>query len=235
MWNRDYVRNKYGFHSLGQHGIYYPCANAKRLVVLFSSMGKDRFDRYSWFWEDSEYWEDTAYLFFKNDSFCYFLGTEETPLDQTFRKLILSYMAECGVNNSQVFTVGASMGGYAALYYASLMGLNGAIVSNPQVDYSSARAHEFQNWERQIRLMGSQWYDLNDFLCKRSAPKVYIEYGNYLADKFAAQKLINVLNEKNSLYIVRKTDWSGHTVDSLKKETILSAISFFEMNNFYFN
>ncbi|GAA4650101.1 hypothetical protein GCM10023116_23840 [Kistimonas scapharcae] len=233
-WDKDYVRNKYGFHSLGQYGIFYPSENASRLLILFSSMGKDRYDRYSWFWNECERWDDTAYLFLKDDTFCYFLGSDERPLEQTFRKIILNHMESCGVNNKQVFTVGASMGGYAALYYASLMDFNGAIVSNPQIDYASARCHEFQNWERQIRTMGAQWYDLNDFLCKRKAPKVYIEYGNYLADKCAAEKLISTLDKKNSLYIVRKTDWSGHTVDSLKKETITSAITFFEQNDFYF-
>lgn len=133
-WDSKYVRGKYKVHMLGQHGIYFPCEKAKRLLVLFSSMGKDRYDRYSWFWQEDEHWAETAYLFLKDDSFNYFLGDDEKPLTQTFRKIILHHMVLANVKEEQVFTVGGSMGGYAAIYYASLMQLNGAIVSNPQLD-----------------------------------------------------------------------------------------------------
>ena len=87
-WDRDYVREKYGYQMLGQHVIYYPSSTAKGLIVIFSSMGKDRFDRYSWFWSEDEEWHDYAYLFIKDDSFKYFLGDDEKPLSQTFRKII---------------------------------------------------------------------------------------------------------------------------------------------------
>ncbi len=232
-WDRDYVRGKYEFHILGQKGVFFPCDKAKRLIVFFSSMGKDRYDRYSWFWEEIEAWENTAYLFLKDDSFRYFLGDDKEPLEQTFRKIIQHHMDIAKVDYNQVFTVGGSMGGYAAIYYASFLGLNGAVVANPQVDYQSTRCHSFQNWERQIRSMGHQWYDLEQYICKKKIPKIYIEYGNYMADKRAAEKLIDVLGKSDSLFIVRKTLWDEHTVDCLKKDTIESAISFFERNDFY--
>lgn len=232
-WDSKYVRGKYKVHMLGQHGIYFPCENAKRLLVLFSSMGKDRYDRYSWFWQEDEHWAETAYLFLKDDSFNYFLGDDEKPLTQTFRKIILHHMVLANVKEEQVFTVGGSMGGYAAIYYASLMQLNGAIVSNPQLDYASTRAHCFSNWERQIRQVGSQWYDLGEFIFKwQRIPNVYIEYGDYRADRLAAEKFIDSALEGPSLIIARKADWDGHTVDSLSKTTIESAVSFFENHGF---
>lgn len=232
-WDSKYVREKYKVHMLGQHGIYFPCENAKRLLVFFSSMGRDRFDRYSWFWQEDERWTETAYLFLKDDSFNYFLGNDEKPLTQSFRKIILHHMALAGVKEDQVFTVGGSMGGYAAIYYASLMQLNGAIVSNPQLDYASTRAHSFSNWERQIRQVGSQWYDLGEFIFKwPRIPNIYIEYGDYRADRLAAEKFIDAALEGPSLVIARKADWEGHTVDSLSKTTVESAIAFFENHGF---
>ncbi|NSX16887.1 hypothetical protein HTY52_22610 [Cupriavidus taiwanensis] len=232
-WDSKYVREKYRVHMLGQHGIYFPCVSAKRLLVLFSSMGKDRFDRYSWFWCDDESWAETAYLFLKDDSFSYFLGNDEKPLTQSFRKIILHHMALAGVKEEQVFTVGGSMGGYAAIYYASLMQLNGAIVTNPQLDYASTRAHSFSNWERQIRQVGSQWYDLAEFIFKwPRIPNIYIEYGNYRADRLAAEKFVDAALDGPGLVIARKADWDGHTVDSLSKTTIESTVTFFENHGF---
>ncbi|MFA7258426.1 MAG: hypothetical protein WC013_02785 [Aeromonas bestiarum] len=232
-WDRDYVRGKYGFQMLGQFGIYYPCENAKGLIVIFSSMGKDRFDRYSWFWSEDEQWCDYAYLFIKDDSFKYFLGDDEKPLSQTFRKIILHYMSLANVSEQSVYTVGGSMGGYAAIYYASLLGLKGAIVANPQLDYTSTRAHSYQNWERSVRSTGSQWYDLSELYFKfEHKPFIYIEYGEYRADELAARKFISSVLDSEGLFLIRKTKWQGHTVDCLSKETILNTINYFNDNGF---
>ncbi|MDR3178319.1 MAG: adenylyltransferase/cytidyltransferase family protein [Campylobacteraceae bacterium] len=230
-WDRDYVRKKYGFTYLGLNGIYYPCEKAKRLMVLFSSMGKDRFDRYSWFWQTDEIWIDTAYLFIKDDSFRYFLGTDEKPMKDSVRKTIQFYMTKCNVTNEQVFCVGGSMGGYSAIYFALYVGLRGAIVCNPQVSYRAAQMHEYANWERYIREIGSQWYDLDVFYHKygsKQKPALYLEYGDYMADKQAAESLISSLIKQECLLIVRKTKWTGHTVNALLKQTIENAINYFE-------
>jgi pimeloyl-ACP methyl ester carboxylesterase len=231
-WNKDYVREKYKVHMLGQFGIYYPASRAKRLVVVFSSMGLDRYDRYSWFWAKDECWTDTAYLFLKDDSFHYFIGTDEKPATQSFRKIISHFMGVAGVEKDAVFCVGGSMGGYASIYYAALMELNGAIVSNPQLDYKSARAHEFQNWERQIRETGTQWYDLKEFLWKRKMPNVYLEYGNYPADRMAADEFAAQFVKGEGLLILRKTNWCSHTVNGLSKKTIENTILYFENHGF---
>jgi hypothetical protein len=230
-WDRDYVRKKYGFTYLGLSCIYYPCEKAKRLLVFFSSMDKDRFDRYSWFWHTDEIWIDTAYLFIKDDSFHYFLGTDEKSMKDSVRKTIQFYMTKCNVIDEQVFCVGNSMGGYAAIYFALYAGLRGAIVCNPQVNYRAAQMHEYANWERHIREMGTQWYDLDVFYHKygsKQKPAFYLEYGDYMADKQAAESLISSLIEQECLLIVRKTKWTGHTVNALLKQTIENAINYFE-------
>ncbi|MFD3248670.1 hypothetical protein [Rahnella aquatilis] len=228
-WDREYVREKYKVAMLGIEGIYFPCANAKRLMVFFSSMGKDRFDRYSWYWEKNEIWEDTAYLFIKDDSFHYFLGTDDKPMKDSVRKVITYYQEQSNTNNELTYMVGGSMGGYAAIYFAFYTNARAAIVANPQISYKAARMHQFQNWERSIREMGSQWYDLDDFSKKYDVkPAIYIEYGNYMADKKGCESLISSLIEEECLLIIRKEKWEGHTVNSLFKKTIENAVFFFE-------
>ena len=229
-WDRDYVREKYGFSMFGFDGIYYPSPNAKRLVVFFSSMGKDRFDRYSWFWEQDEVWNYTAYLFLKDDSFHYFQGDDTKPLRESIKRIINHHMLLASVDNQSVYMVGNSMGGYAAIFFAFYLNAKAAIVSNPQVNFRSSQMHHFLNWERHIREVGTQWYDLDLFVRKYiSKPHVYIEFGNYMADKCAGKDLVQALMEEECLVVVRRTNWTGHTVDALLKSTIENAIHFFEM------
>lgn len=228
-WDRDYVRNKYKVAMLGVEGVFFPANNPKRLNVFFSSMGKDRYDRYSWFWNENEVWEDTAYLFIKDDSFHYFLGTDEKPMKDSIRKVIEYYQNKCCIDSSKTFMIGGSMGGYSAIYYAFYLRARAAIVLNPQINYKSARMHQFQNWERAIRETGSQWYDLEDFVKKYEIkPGIYIEYGNYPADRKACESLVFSLLEEKCHVIVRKEEWNGHTVNALFKESIENAISYFE-------
>ncbi len=236
-WDRNYVRKKYGFHNFFFDGIFYPSIAPKRLIVFFSSMGKDRYDRYSWFWDPYERWEcGDSFLFIKDDSFHYFLGTDEVPRRDSIKRLIQHYQLfnkDYPITNDKTFCVGGSMGGYAAIFYATYLSLKAAIVTNPQITYESARLHHYFNWERQIRQCGSQWYDLNVWIKKfEHTPCIYLEYGNYPADKEGAETLIQSLVSMPSLFIIKKQNWSGHTVNSLSKDEIYSAINYFDNDGF---
>lgn len=228
QWDRDYVRTKYKVAMLGIEGVFFPAKNTKRLLVLFSSMGKDRYDRYSWFW-NNENWEETSYLFIKDDSFHYFLGTDSKPMKDSVKKVINHYQNLCNIDSNQTYMVGSSMGGYAAIYFAFDLRAKAAIVSNPQITFRAAQMHQFSNWQRHIIEMGNQWVDL-DIMAIRSThrPAIYLEYGDYPADKKGCEQLIDALIEKNCLLVIRKEKWPGHTVNSLFKETIENVISFFE-------
>ncbi|MDM1021731.1 YqiA/YcfP family alpha/beta fold hydrolase [Acinetobacter sp. VNK23] len=228
-WDRNYVREKYGISMLGIDGIFFPAKKAKRLLVFFSSMGKDRYDRYSWFWDEDENWEETSYLFLKDDSFHYFLGTDEKKMRDSVKKVINYYQNLMNIEPYYTYMLGVSMGGYAAIYFAFYTKARAAIVANPQVTFKAAQMHQYQNWERHIREMGTQWVDL-DVLAVRSEykPAIYLEYGSYPADKKGAEYLIKALIESNCLLILRKEEWSGHTVNSLFKNTIEATILFFE-------
>jgi hypothetical protein len=232
-WDRDYVRKKYEIQKYGRWLIYYPAQNPKRLVIVFGSMSPDRYDRYSWFWQEDENWQETSYLFFKDDEMHYFLGTDAKPTKDVYFKIIREYITINKITNQNVHCVGGSMGGYSAIYYASILGLNSAITCNPQIDLESTIAHQYYNWERQIREMGRQWYDLDKFILKhKKVPNIYIEYGNYPADKLAAEKLIKAIQFYHGIIIVRKTQWQDHTVNALSKSTIESCIQYFESLDF---
>lgn len=237
-WDRDYVRNKYEKIIEGCDVVYYPSKVPKRILFNFSSMGKDRYDRYSRYWDEKELWEnDTAYVFFKDDNYQYYLGNQENPKSGIYFKLIKDFCTMNDLNLNQAFTVGGSMGGYAALYYAISLELNGAIVCAPQTTFKATLAHEYRNWEKHIKSISSVWVDLDMLLHRvKKTPNIYIEYGNYMSDKIAVDSFVEELRRKNeSLLIIRKAKWENHTVDTvLSYETINNTIWYFENNGFIF-
>lgn len=232
-WDRNYVRNKYGFNNFSFDGIFYPSKNPQRLLVFFSSMGKDRYDRYSWFWDPTEKWDNgDSFLFIKDDSFHYFLGTDEYPKRDSIKKLIQYYQninIDKPIPNEKTFCIGGSMGGYAAIFFACYCSLKAAIVSNPQITYEATKMHKYFNWENRIREIGNQFYDLNIWMQKfEHTPYIYMEYGNYPADKEGCEKLVKTLLSRKSMFIIKRQDWMTHTVNSLTKNEILNAVNFFD-------
>jgi hypothetical protein len=234
-WNKEYVRANYSFSCYGRDSIYYPSNDPKRLLVHFSSMGKDRFDRYSRFFDFSEMWnESSAHLFLKDDNFSFFLGNDDSPLTLTYSKIIKQFALMNNLELNKVFTIGGSMGGYAALYYTSLLNLNGAIVVAPQVNKLALEAHKFDNWRTHVSNTGNQFRELDFFMLRKdNSPNIYIEYGNYKADQIAAENLLNSIKDLPGLRVIRKANWSKHSIDDyLSLKTILSTIQYFEDNGF---
>lgn len=234
-WDKDYVRKKYGRKLHGCDVIYYPSKNPKRIVFNFSSMGKDRYDRYSRYWDITESWEnDTAYVFFKDDNYTFYLGDDSSPLTGTYFKLIKFFIEINNLTTENAYTVGGSMGGFAALYYGIQLKVAGCIVCNPQINLRSTLAHEYRNWTKHILNTGHQWCDI-DLLPYRydRIPDIYIEYGNYPADELAVNDLIKSIRNRKSLLLTRKASWNNHTVDTvLTKMTVDNTIWYFENNGF---
>lgn len=233
LWDREYIRKNYGKSINGCDFIYYPASHAKRLIVNFSSMGKDRFDRYSHYWDETQQWDnDSAYIFFKDDDFKYYLGDDNNPKTNTYIRLIKQFLILNGLSADQAFTVGGSMGGYAALYYAMIMGLRGALVCAPQTTLKAMQAHRYSNWIKHARATGTQWQDL-DMMVHRSLKNtfIYIEHGSYEADILAVEALTNEFRKKDTLVIARRAGWKEHTVDKiLSKDIIEKTILYFEKN-----
>lgn len=239
-WNKEYIRGKYGKTVDDCNFVYYPAVRPKRLIINFSSMGKDRFDRYSRYWDETQQWDtDSAYVFFKDDDYKYYLGDDENPKTSIYNRLIKQFLMLNDLTVDQAFTVGGSMGGYAALYYAIIMGLKGAVVCAPQTTLKAMQAHQYRNWLKHARSTGAQWSDL-DMLVHSSKKTAffYIEHGSYDADILAVEALTNELRKKDALVLVRRARWKEHTVDEvlskhIVEETILYFEKHFEMNDAY--
>lgn len=218
---------KYKQNLFGKDVVYFCAKRPKYLIICFTAMHIDRFDRISWFYNNAE-WEDTCYLFLQDNSFHYYLGTDTEDDFSIYRKIIEYFFKQDQFLRKNTFTLGSSMGGYAALYYSIVFKLGGAVTAVPQLDKESVALHNFANWKKSIAECGSKWVDIVTLVIENEKlPFVYIEYGNYIADKYAATKLINALIEKKSLYISRKIEGDEHNM-LFEKENILVVLDFFK-------
>lgn len=193
--------------------LLFPAIKADRLVILFSGLsGHKTYNRFSWYWD---------------------VGTDKNPLREKYIKIIQSVLNKYSIDRGKTITVGGSMGGYASLLFAFDMGLRGAISVHPQITYKSTRKHHINDWESKIRECGSQFYDLTDFIFKRhTIPFVYLEYGDYEADKEGAEELIQGLQKREALVVFRKTLSKDHVTNNPSKVTVDSIITLFENTGF---
>ncbi len=231
-WNKDYVRQKYEHHENGADYILYPCSNAKELWVFWGSMSPDRYDRYSWYWND-ENWEseEIAYLFFKNDGCNYFLGTNSKPLLHTHKRILDRILSNYNLSYKNCYMIGGSMGGYAALRYGFWLDARGILVQNPQINLKSAQMHTHFNWERGMKEAGDNFCDLDLFVhrTQESNPHIYLEYALNPADLYAARDFMKEFYRRsnNGVLIANQVPIMEHTFNGLNKEIIKSTIDYF--------
>ena len=217
----------------GQEVVYIPSITESRgLLVFFSAMDiKHRYDRINWF-KSVNIRNGFSFLFLNNSEYNYYLGNDYSPSFHTFKKIIMHFSKGEGCSDN-IYTVGSSMGGYAAIYYAFKMQLKGAIVGVPQVNKKFALMHTHKNWTKAINSTGCQWEDLDVMLNQPhlALPKLYLEYGNYPADKYAALSLLEIYQNRSGLIITRKAAGNEHTY-FMSPKTITSAVNFFMNENF---
>jgi hypothetical protein len=221
------ILKKYKITIFEKDIVYFRAKEPKYIIICFTAMHENRFDRINWFY-NNEQWEDTSYLFLQDNSFHYYVGTDKVNDFLRYRKVIEYFFMQDKYFKKNTITLGSSMGGYAALYYAITFGFKGAITAMPQLDKESIKLHNFQNWQRLINECGDKWIDIGKLIeQKEKLPLIYIEYGNYEADKQAVIKFINLLKERKSFYILRHTDKDDHTM-LFEKENIFSTIQYFK-------
>lgn len=163
----------------------------------------------------------------------YLIYPSKNPMKEKYIKIIQSLLNEFNIDKSKTFTVGGSMGGYAAIFYAISMKLKGAIAIHPQITYKATRKHKTDEWEKKIKSCGSQFYDLTDYLFKyEPTPFLYLEYGIYEADKEAEEELITSFLKRQAFIIIRKTANPKYITTNPSKQTIASIIKFFENTGF---
>lgn len=212
----------------GIDGIIIKGENPKKCIISFSSMNKGKFERWSWFQELKNGGSQDLYIILKDDTQHYYLGEENHPKNIKHYKFFQWVFEEFNIPPSETFTLGSSMGGYAALYYGFWLGVKGIISINPQTTYAASRMHSLQLWERMIRETGNLWVDLDQFIFRfKHKPVVFLEQSDYPADVAAANSLIRSLEYLNIPHL-RNYVGGDHGGTSL---TIGKLMSFIQLTN----
>lgn len=209
----------------GIDGIMIGGTNPSRCIIAFSSMNKGKFERWSWFQELHDEGNQDLYIILKDDSQHYYLGTDDHPTSMKHYRFFQQILETYNLNMNNVFMLGSSMGGYAALYYGFWLGAKGIVAVNPQTTYAASRMHSLQLWERMIRETGHAWVDLDQFIYRfPHKPFVYLEQSDYAADVAAAQKITSAFDDLKIPYL-RNFVGGEHGGTSLTRSKLLSFIS----------
>ncbi|WP_312602496.1 MULTISPECIES: alpha/beta hydrolase-fold protein [Pseudomonas] len=200
--------------------------NPETAVINFSSMNPGKFERWSWF-KSKPLSKPAVYIFMKDEGQNFYLGHKNNPLCDKLSDFLLDKLSLNNVPLSSAAAVGASMGGYASIYFALKMGLKFSISINPQVDYESACLHKFGLWKRKI--LESAWVDLDSYIEDKSneIKKSHIElcHGLYPADLSASNKLENALISRGVSYSKHQEASAEHGWLYYNSETLIDKIN----------
>jgi predicted esterase len=223
-----YIKSKYEISIAGIDCLFYPARHPKRLYIFCNGATAGKYTMWSWFWRDDEAWEDTAYLFLKDDDIRWYLGTAQKPLTDAYCTLITTIMKRCGLTPDQTFAVGHSMGGYAAIHFTLRLGLRAVFALRPQIDWASA-AQYFS-----VKKLRDMWIDLDQLLLHSPhKPMVYLQYGEFGPDKDAGRIFLHALLEKNAFVILEKTANLSHTGYHPTKAYIETTLAYMEARGAY--
>jgi len=213
----DYVKSKYQIALHGIDCLWYPAKNPKQLWVLCNGATANRYTMWSWFWDADESWDDVSYLFLKDDQIRWYLGTAEQPLTDTYCAIITEVMQKSHLTSNDVFTIGHSMGGYAALHFGLLLGVKGILALRPQIDWFNG----IQFFS--IKKLADLWVNINDLiLTSAQVPSIYLQFGEFGPDKGAGETCINALLEKEAFMMIEKTLNTSHTGYHPTKDYLVS-------------
>lgn len=216
-----YVKSNYEHVMHGVEYLLYPAQHPKQLWVLFNGATPGKYTMWSWFWRDDEEWNETAYLFLKDDDIRWYLGSSDAPKTHVYLDIITTVMQSLGLEPSQVCTIGHSMGGYAALYYGLLLGAGCVYTFRPQVTWDAAETYY------SVKKLRDVWIDIDTLVREQSkVPPLYLQYGEFLPDKLSGKALIDAYAEHHGVMIVERTDHLEHLGYHPTKEQIEQTISF---------
>jgi len=202
----EYIKKKYETSVYGIDCLFYPAKTPKKLYILFTGAVSNIYTMYSWFWKENEDWKNTAYLFLKDDDVRAYLGTEKNPKLSIYQAVIEHFIQYCDIPHKSVYTLGHSMGGFAAIYFTLKLGLGGALTLRPQINWKIA-SHFFSS-----KKLGNLWVDLDKMIHQTNHyPIIYIQFGEYPADKDAALTLLEELKHVPSFTIIEKSMNPNHS------------------------
>lgn len=200
------ILEKFEFERNGIKYLYFPARNPKKLVVSFNGATRNKYSMWSFFYNESHSWEDTSYLFLKDDSdpnyFWWYLKDSEY-----FSDIIEYHIQKLNLTSKAVIMLGSSMGGYACIYYGLKFGVRGCISFSPQIDYLTAS--KFFTVAR----LKDIYVDLNDLIKSvpdDELPMMYLNYSDFPHDKLAAYHLIDEMKKSKTLSLIHPTSGSEH-------------------------
>jgi hypothetical protein len=207
----------------------------EKIVVCFTGMQVGRYNRWSWFCNRYQL-DKILYIIFKDDDRLFYLDRETKGLvSEHHSEFIINKLKKHNLDSKKLYTIGSSMGGYAAIYFAFKLNAAVAMATSPLADIDSAtpRINPENNtlspattlWIRQMKALGNNWVDLDQYiLMSHSNPQVFLTYGTNPPDVLAANKLINAMTLKNIKHIDQPVDSNNHA-DFLSLRLILELIN----------
>lgn len=227
-FDREYIlkKNEHTYKYIDY--LLYPSINAERLVVLLSGYSQRKtYNRYSWFWDDTEKWDgSTAYLFLNDTENTWYCGHENQKIN-VYKEVIFLISNRYKLDNRKIYIVGGSMGGYAALRLGLELNLGGVISINPQTSLEAASLHKDPSWFQSINKCGENFIPVAEIIRRNEPTKIYLECGDYLADSFDLESISQAIVEKGGLFILNHHSSDKHVTSSPNKEQLDMLISFF--------
>ena len=232
-FSRDFIFKYYEYNHKGKSYLLFPsfAKRPARMVILFSgNVGRKTYNRYSWYWDEGEEWSGEAvYLFLNDIESHWYVGASGTDEFSLYLEIINSVMVRYGVSGENVYTVGGSMGGYAAILFALTMRLKAAVAVNPQLCFKSALRYKEPSWEQKLRECGRNFRELSDEVFRHdSRPVIYLEQSQYEADQVGFEDFFRAIRKAKSFLILRQTDKIDHITDNPTKKSIDLIINFIE-------
>jgi len=230
-FSKNYILKKYEKNHDGIDYLFYPSLNTKRLLIFFTGRAPHKtYNRYSWYWDETECWQgDTSVLFLNDIDNLWYVGSEENPTMFKYIEIIEKIISDVGVEKDCVFTIGGSMGGYAALLYAYECKLKAAISIHPRLSYKAAKKYNERQGENDIAICGRNYIDIEDLVHRSThIPLIYLEHGVCRADEYPTDSFIKELRSKSCFFINRKTENAEHFTKNPSKKTVESLITLFE-------
>lgn len=224
-FDKEYVLKNYEVQRCGIDFLLYPCKSPHKVIVFFTGYStRKTYNRYSWFWDEKERWQNQVlYIFVRDPENLWYSGTEYY---QKLKKLFLSIAQEYNLKFEHFIFIGGSMGGYGALRYGLSLNVGQIIAIHPQLTLEATKFHHDNTWYETIKDLGDKFVPITELVTGK-LPMIYLEFGNYKADKLAAQELIKAYDAKEGLLVVSKHAREDHVTEQPDFERLHSIMNFF--------
>lgn len=229
-FSRPYVLSRYEREYNGKPYLLFPGGKPRRLLVLFSgNAGRKTYNRYSWYWDKTECWEgDTAFLFLADADSHWYVGRSGENDVADFSHIISSVLAELKLTPRDAVTIGASMGGYGALFYGIRLGLAGVIAVNPQLCFASALEYKEPSWETKMRECGTNFCDLVTLMGAHGPlPAIYLETSDNPADVAGLDDFLLKAKTLGGLFVLNRHIYDEHETSNPTQQQIATLVDLF--------